>query len=125
MTRQELNSAPGVSVIYSKSMRGSMIPLYGERADAPVGGTTAIFLSEHEKMRQYLVLFKEEMTKMAAREDLEREVIWLLDAQHVFKRLLVHHDTREKKMLYPLLDQVTTREERDGLFAVLKSRPAH
>ncbi len=102
-----------------------MIPLYGERTEAPVGGATSIFLGEHDKMRQYLVLFKEEMTKLAAKKDLEREVIWLLDSQHLFKRLLVHHDTREKKMLYPLLDQVTTKEERDGLFALLKSRPTH
>jgi regulator of cell morphogenesis and NO signaling len=100
-----------------------LIPLYDERAEVPVGGTAGIFLGEHEKMRQYLVLFKEEMSRMAASEDLEREVIWLLDSQHIFKRLLVHHDTREKKMLYPLLDQVTTDEEREGLFALMKSRP--
>lgn len=102
-----------------------MIPLYGERTEAPVGGAASIFLGEHDKMRQYLVLFKEEMTRLAAKKDLEREVIWLLDSQHIFKRLLVHHDTREKKMLYPLLDQVTTEEEKDGLFALLKSRPTH
>lgn len=74
-------------------------------------------------MRRYLVLFKEEMTRLAAKKDLEREVSWLLDSQHVFKRLLVHHDTREKEMLYPLLDQVTTDEEKEGLFALLNSRP--
>lgn len=100
-----------------------MIPLYDERADAPVGGTAAIFLGEHEKMRQYLALFKEEMPRLAVKKDLEREVIWLLDSQHLFKRLLVHHDTREKKMLYPLLDQVTTDEEKEALFALMKSRP--
>jgi hypothetical protein len=38
---------------------------------------------------------------------------------------LVHHDTREKTILYPLLDRVTTQEEKDGLFALLKSRPTH
>jgi iron-sulfur cluster repair protein YtfE (RIC family) len=92
-----------------------MIPMYRERAE--------IFLGEHDKMRQYLLLFKEELTKMAEVEDLERAVIFLLDSQHIFKRLLVHHDTREKKMLYPLLDQVTTEQERESLFALLKLPP--
>jgi len=46
--------------------------------------------------------------------------LFLLDSQHIFKRLLVHHDNREKKMLYPLLDQITTEQERDDLFVLLK-----
>ncbi len=96
-----------------------MIPLYRERAEAPVGGAAEIFLTEHDKMRQYLLLFTEELAKLAAADDLERGVIFLLDSQHIFKRLLVHHDTRERKMLYPLLDQVTTEQERESVFAKL------
>ena len=96
-----------------------MIPLYRERAKAPVGGAAEIFLGEHDKLRQYLVLFKEEIAKLAAADDLERGVLFLLDSQHLFKRLLVHHDNRERKMLYPLLDGVTTEHERDSLFALL------
>ncbi|HAF12385.1 MAG TPA: hypothetical protein DHU55_11775 [Blastocatellia bacterium] len=101
-----------------------MIPLYRERVEAPVGGTAEIFLGEHDKMRQYLLLFKEELTKLAEAEDLERAVIFLLDSQHIFKRLLVHHDSRERKMLYPLLDQSTTEQERETMFASLKFPPA-
>ena len=96
-----------------------MLPLYRERVAAPVGGASEIFLGEHDKLRQFLALFKEELVKLEAVEDLERGVLFLLDSQHLFKRLLVHHDTRERKMLYPLLDQVTTPEERDALFASL------
>ena len=98
-----------------------MIPLYRERAQAPVGGAAEIFLGEHDKMRQYLLLFKEELTKMAEAEDLERGVLFLLDSQHLFKRLLVHHDSRERRMLYPLLDEVTTEQEREGLLAALRT----
>ena len=101
-----------------------MIPLYRERAEAPVGGAAEIFLGEHDKMRQYLLLFNEELTKLAEAEDLERAVIFFLDSQHIFKRLLVHHDTRERKMLYPLLDQVTTEQERESLFTVLEASPS-
>jgi len=98
-----------------------MIPLYRERVSAPVGGAAEIFLGEHEKIRQFVALFKQEIGKLNLMDDLERGVLFLLDSQHLFKRLLVHHDTRERKILYPLLDQVTSEEERLVLFAKLDS----
>jgi hemerythrin-like domain-containing protein len=97
-----------------------MIPVYRERTEAPVGGAAEIFLGEHDKMRQYVGLFGEALTTLEGAQDLEREVIFLLDSQHIFKRLLVHHDTRERKFLYPLLDQITTDEEKLRLFERLR-----
>jgi len=96
-----------------------MMPLYRDRVKAPLGGAAEIFLGEHDKLRQFLGLFKEELVKLKTVEDLERGVLFLIDSQHLFKRLLVHHDSRERKLLYPLLDEVTTEEERDVLFASL------
>lgn len=96
-----------------------MLPLYRERVTVPVGGTAEIFLGEHEKLRRFLELFKEEIAKIRMMEDVERGALFLIDSQHLFKRLLVHHDNRERKMLYPLLDEVTTEEERETLFASL------
>lgn len=100
-----------------------MLPLYRRLASPPVGGAAEIFLGEHDKLRQYLVLFREELMKLAVATDLERAVLFLLDSQHLFKRLLVHHDSRERKMLYPLLDQVTTEAERESLFSALEASP--
>jgi len=100
-----------------------MIPLYQQRAVAPIGAAAEIFLGEHEKLRQFLSLFKKEITKIKESDDVERGALFLIDSQHLFKRLLVHHDTREKKMLYPLLDEVTTESERESLFERLKLQP--
>ena len=97
-----------------------MLPIYRERVNAPVGGGSEIFLGEHEKLRQLLRLFKAEIETIRKMEDVERGILFLIDSQHLFKRLLVHHDTREKKMLYPLLDQATTEAERKSLFAKLE-----
>lgn len=97
-----------------------MLPIYSERAEAPIGGAAQIFLGEHQKLRDFVGLFREEMIKLTKAKDVERGVLFLIDSQHLFKRLLVHHDTREKKMLYPLLDQVTSEAERERLFASLK-----
>jgi hemerythrin-like domain-containing protein len=97
-----------------------LIPIYAARAEAPVGGSSEIFLNEHRKIREYLALFKAEFTNLSTADDLERAVIFLLDSQVIYKRLLVHHDTRERNFLYPLLDQITTEQERLSLFQRLK-----
>lgn len=97
-----------------------MLPLYKERADIPVGGTVEIFRGEHEKLKRFLVLFAEEIEKIRNLDDVERGVLFLIDSQHLFKRLLVHHDTRERQTLYPLLDEVTTPAERETLFGQLE-----
>ena len=96
-----------------------MLPLYRARVRAPVGGAPEIFQGEHEKLRQFLALFKEEIPRIRKMDDVERGVLFLIDSQHIFKRLLGHHDTREEKMLYPLLDDVTTEAERQELFGQL------
>jgi hemerythrin superfamily protein len=100
-----------------------MIPLYQQRAAAPIGAAAEIFLGEHEKLRHFLGLFKQEIAKIKQNDDIERGVLFLIDSQHLFKRLLVHHDTRERKMLYPLLDDVTTESERRQLFQRLELQP--
>jgi hemerythrin-like domain-containing protein len=100
-----------------------LLPLYRQRAIAPTGGAPEIFEGEHDKLKQFLVLFKAELKKLRTVEDLERGVLFLIDSQHLFKRLLVHHDTREKKMLYPLLDEVTSEAERKRIFQQLELRP--
>jgi len=101
-----------------------MIPLYQQRAAAPIGAAAEIFLGEHEKLRQLLALFKQEIAKIKESDDVERGALFLIDSQHLFKRLLVHHDTRERKMLYPLLDEVTTESERKRLFQQFDLQPS-
>lgn len=130
LMRLDIDRAASILADYEREMLAHMrdeeqfmIPLYRERVHAPVGGAAEIFLGEHEKIRQFLLLFRAEIPKLASMDDLERGALFLIDSQHLFKRLLVHHDTRERKMLYPLLDQSTTEEERCALFARLESPP--
>jgi hypothetical protein len=100
-----------------------LLPIYEARAEIPVGASAEIFCNEHNKIRQYLELFKAEFTKLLTADDRERAIIFLLDSETTFKRLLVHHDTRERKFLYPLLDEVTGEHEKVTLFQRLKLPP--
>jgi hypothetical protein len=43
----------------------------------------------------------------------------VLDSQTTFKRLCGHHDMRERKVLYPALDRLTTEEERNNLMKMI------
>jgi hemerythrin-like domain-containing protein len=130
LMRLDLNRAASLLAEYETQLLAHirdeeelMIPLYQQRAAAPIGAAAEIFLGEHEKLRQFLGLFKEEITKIKKSDDTERGALFLIDSQHIFKRLLVHHDTRERKMLYPLLDEVTTQVERDQLFQRFQLQP--
>ena len=127
LMRIEIDRAETLLAEYSRNLLAHMqdeeevmLPIYEERVKAPVGGAVDIFRTEHEKLRQFLALFAEEIKKIRKVDDMERGVLFLIDSQHLFKRLLVHHDAREKKMLYPLLDQVTTYTERQEMFARLE-----
>jgi len=100
-----------------------MIPLYAALGKHERGGAPQIFLNEHNKIREYIALFKQEMLRLEFAGDLERSVIWLLDSQTTFKRLLVHHDARERKILYPALDEVTSASERERFFTRLELVP--
>ena len=129
LMRIEIDRAEGLLAEYSHDLLAHirdeekvMLPIYEERVNAPIGGAVDIFIAEHEKLRQFLALFAAEIEKIREMDDAERGVLFLIDSQHLFKRLLVHHDTRERKILYPLLDQVTTEAERAELFTKLKLR---
>src|SRR5262245_21469975 len=84
-----------------------LLPLYRERAEIRIGGAPEIFSNEHTKIRTYVELFKAVLPRLIVSKDRERDTLWLLDSQNTFKRLLVHHDVRERRFLYPALDAVT------------------
>src|SRR5262252_7984920 len=57
-----------------------LMPLYQERATPPTGGAAQIFFGEHEKLRQFLVLFGQELEKLKWVDDLERGILFLIDS---------------------------------------------
>lgn len=72
--------------------------LGGDGTDAPV----RLFTGEHDKLRGFLAEFAERVAALVAAPD-DRRLLELFDRQAVFKNLLLHHDLRERRMLYPFL----------------------
>lgn len=103
-----------------------LLPVYA-RAGAIPGGPQELFLGEHRKMREFLQRFQATLAELGSHPpDLRRRLIGLLDEQAMFKHLVEHHDLRERNILYPALDRVTTVEERRELLRICEeSSKAH
>lgn len=90
-----------------------VIPIYESRGTPPPGGEVALFLTEHRKIEQLLGHIQDCLRTLARGSNFPRkETIRLLDQEAQFKHLLAHHDLRERRFLYPILDRITTAEER-------------
>jgi hemerythrin-like domain-containing protein len=115
---------------YERNLRAHMgdeeeilLPIYAERAEIPRAGGVKLFLDEHEKLLAHLALFRAQTEKLAEMEHPEDGLILLLDRESFYKRLGSHHDHREHDILYPILDQITTDEEKADILARAAAKP--
>lgn len=89
-----------------------LLPIYRDRAGERPGGGVVLFVGEHKKIKQFLGKFAALTRELRASEKPRRDVLALLDRHTMFKHLMEHHDLRERHLLYPLVDEVTTPAER-------------
>ena len=92
-----------------------LIPLYEERIKARPGGDASNFVGEHSKILMYLQRLKDKLVKIKNLKEMTHELINLLDDEARFKDLILHHDEREERFLFPELDRVTTIDEKNRL----------
>lgn len=97
-----------------------MLPVYAERVPIPQGGTVELFLAEHNKMRLFLREIGDKLAALAQAAPDRRAILHILERQYELKRLMEHHDMRERNFLYPLLDQHTTAQERKSILAACR-----
>jgi hemerythrin-like domain-containing protein len=95
-----------------------LIPVYARRAGDLPGGSVNQFLSEHRHLERTLEELRNDVALLRLdQDDLRRRVIAILDRESMYKHLLDHHDRRERNILYPALDRITSGEERNRLLA--------
>ena len=77
----------------------------------------AMVRADHEKLLGQLGRITSMLEELCEREQVVHEdVLDLLDRGLSFKRLLHHHDERERAGLFPMLDEGLSRDEMDGLW---------
>lgn len=96
-----------------------ILPLYEKKVPPPPGGGAFLFYGEHQKIKDFLGQIETKIKKLSPRgKKVRRQIIDLLDLETRFKDVMMHHDLREKNMLYPLLDKAVTPEERQMLLSL-------
>ncbi|MBZ5551871.1 MAG: hemerythrin domain-containing protein [Acidobacteriia bacterium] len=94
---------------------GLLMPVYSRAGKVP-GGDPQLFLGEHQR----IVEFIDRLKKLLPRGKIQgkkatRQAIEILYQEAMFRWLIEHHDEREKQILYPTLDRVTTAAEREEI----------
>ncbi len=89
-----------------------LFPLYKERCGKTRGGAPVLFLGEHKKLREFLVLLHRLFNELKDQERHRKETLDLLEKQYLFKELLNHHFLREQTILFPELNRVTSDLEK-------------
>ena len=97
-----------------------MLPIYEQRAGKIHGGDADLFRSEHRKIEGFLEEIGEALRQIDP--DDPRERIELIETEYRLKELLMHHDLREKNILYPKLDEVATAGEKGRIVGLLEGR---
>ena len=88
--------------------------LGGDATDAP----TRLFRGEHRNLHTFVDEFGRRVDALRERPD-DAGLLELFDRQATFKNLLLHHDLRERNMLYPFL---AARLPADVQTAILQAR---
>jgi hemerythrin-like domain-containing protein len=89
-----------------------LMPIYS-RAGKVSGGDPQLFIGEHQRIVEFIDRLKTLLPRKKGQgKKAVRQAIEILYREAMFRWLIEHHDEREKQILYPTLDRVTTAVER-------------
>ena len=97
-----------------------VLPLFAARGGEELDSPPRLFLGEHDKIRAFLDEIAERLSGLATGDS--RGALALLDREAWFVNLLMHHDLRERNVLYPRVTEWTTPEERRDILSRLRVR---
>jgi hemerythrin-like domain-containing protein len=88
--------------------------LGGDATDAPL----KLFLGEHKNLRAFVDDFVARVERLRQQPD-DHALLDLFDRQATYKNLMLHHDLRERNMLYPFLAARLAPEEQQAMLAAV------
>lgn len=92
-----------------------LLPVYVRGGKVP-GGDATLFTGEHQRIVEFIERLKKLLPRTKRRGKLAaRKTLEILYQEAMFRWLIEHHDEREKQILYPVLDRVTSPLERQSI----------
>lgn len=91
--------------------------LGGDATDAPL----RLFLGEHKNLRTFVDEFGARLVALQGGPD-DRALLELFDRQATYKNLMLHHDLRERNVLYPFLGARLPAAEQQALLDACGAR---
>ncbi|MBZ5534971.1 MAG: hemerythrin domain-containing protein [Acidobacteriia bacterium] len=89
-----------------------LMPIYSRAGKVP-GGDPQLFFGEHQRIAEFIDRLKKIVSgRKGQGRNATRQAIEILYQEAMFRWLIEHHDEREKHILYPTLDRLTTAAER-------------
>lgn len=89
-------------------------PVLPSGVGAPRGGDLRIFEGEHARIREALAEVSTWMEHAGVSKDPEGEALEILGRETSFRALLRHHQDREERFLFPLLEVTAGKDRRHG-----------
>lgn len=118
--RAELSAYRELLAAHVEDEEAHVLPRYaaagGDGTDAPV----RLFLGEHRNLLAFTAEFDERVAALVATPD-DRALLVLFDREATFKNLVMHHDLRERRMLYPFLAARLATDEQLAVLASARS----
>ena len=119
----DLEGARGLLARFASGIRAHirheeevLLPVYEERVRATRVGDPETLRGEHRQIDGALREIEARTTELNREGGTwEGSVLRLLEEQYRFKQLLKHHNDREDRSLYPLLDAACSLDERRNL----------
>ena len=88
-----------------------LFPLFESKTGMKDDGPTQMMRREHEQMRKLIKSLQEKMKKEEQGDE---------DQEAALIECLAQHNRKEESMLYPMIDQLMTAEERQAVLSKIK-----
>jgi hemerythrin-like domain-containing protein len=129
LLRFDLAKAANMLKAYERTLASHMadeeellLPIYAKKNKFPLSAAPKIFFDDHKKMRSFIDLFGKTIADLESEPDVELVVLSLLDREAFYLRLSSHHDRREGNFLYPILDNLLSKKERQDILNKIRLR---
>lgn len=103
-------------IAHSRSEDDVLIPVFLEAGLESNGCSVAILQREHAKLRRLVAAEQERVFAPDAQLNAPTRILWV-EAMHMLKEVLEHHDMRERAAFNPVLDAALGAEKAAALAA--------